>query len=506
MMNYKESIRVLSKLGAGAFGEVFHIMDADGKEEVLKYNYKIDTTTFINGIRECCILTMTKGIPWFVQIKTIVYCPDFDDPQRLIKDTEESDNSYISGRLHYILEKEEFSMNNAMKNKENMDKICDNFKIIFRRVLLAIAQLHKWGIYHRDVTPGNILFSVNKNDPEGVNVRLCDYGISGYYCSTVKDKSRVTAWWYRAPEIACDKFYDKKVDIWSLGISIQHIIKQSCFAESSTNNENQTILHRIRNVIPGVTLNDLKYISLSGYPLNDDNNNNADKWKAFLSPPRGKDRRIYDSIFNDKTKGDIFIDLLSKMIKVTPSGRLSAIECLKHPFFDDEITTSGIDKIISMKKNVYKFSHTNADLILNFLKQKKESSNNIVGTLGLFRRKKNQNPFPSANRVRIAFHALRIYQQSIYKASEKRVPDTAHQSLCLYIAYKLFKKEATKSMKNYLGISYQGETFHAMEDLELCILIDVFKCQLFVKTEFEEMSENEFELEKLISLLKSYCE
>ena len=88
-------------------------------------------------------------------------------------------------------------------------KFTENHVItIIYNILCAINLVHKTGIMHRDIKPGNIL--VNKD----CQVKLCDFGLARSLPKEKKSRVRrmsahVTSRWYRAPEVIClDKNYD----------------------------------------------------------------------------------------------------------------------------------------------------------------------------------------------------------------------------------------------------------------------------------------------------------
>ena len=89
------------------------------------------------------------------------------------------------------------------------------------KILDALAYLHKRGICHRDIKPGNILFD------DSFNPKLIDFGLAkenadvlSTYCGTL---------WYIAPEIVKNSEYDgRKADIWAFGVTL-HLLSTGCF-------------------------------------------------------------------------------------------------------------------------------------------------------------------------------------------------------------------------------------------------------------------------------------
>lgn len=69
---------------------------------------------------------------------------------------------------------------------------------------------------HRDIKPENILFSTNDDSKE---IKLIDFGLSDYlYCIEHKGDCLIGSLAYLSPESLNLKRYDKKHDVWSLGV------------------------------------------------------------------------------------------------------------------------------------------------------------------------------------------------------------------------------------------------------------------------------------------------
>lgn len=84
---------------------------------------------------------------------------------------------------------------------------------ILQQLLFALQYCHAKGVVHRDIKLENILL-----DSEG-NVKLIDFGLSGYFVAGKKMKCHCGSPSYAAPEIVNRKEYDAPlVDVWSLGV------------------------------------------------------------------------------------------------------------------------------------------------------------------------------------------------------------------------------------------------------------------------------------------------
>ena len=84
-------------------------------------------------------------------------------------------------------------------------------------IATAIFYLHSFGIAHRDLKPENILMTTSEDDAKP---KLVDFGLSKIIGPKETCSDPFGTLSYVAPEVLLQKPYDKRVDLWSLGVII----------------------------------------------------------------------------------------------------------------------------------------------------------------------------------------------------------------------------------------------------------------------------------------------
>ena len=99
---------------------------------------------------------------------------------------------------------------------KSTDRTLNEFEIasILYQTLEGLVYLHDTKKIHRDIKAGNILL-----DNRG-NAKLADFGVSAQLQHTYDKKGTLTGTpYWMSPEVLSNSEYNKKTDIWSLGIT-----------------------------------------------------------------------------------------------------------------------------------------------------------------------------------------------------------------------------------------------------------------------------------------------
>jgi len=252
-------------------------------------------------------------------------------------------------------------------------------KIYLFQLCKAVSYMHSKNVCHRDIKPENVLVDASTN-----RLQLCDFGCSILLDPPSADDEKgndhenkgndtyVMSRYYRAPELILgNRFYGVSADIWSLGVVFSELFLGTIMFMGSSNKD------QLREII-------LKL----GWPS---------KKEMKQMNPRLDRFDVIDGVYgvDKKTKGEswsmIFmavfdmevsaVDCIGKLLVYAPDQRMSALQCLGHPYFD------GVKSLMSKsRKNAKKGK-----------KQKKES----VVPLDLFHWTEEEIHFAKVNQQKL---------------------------------------------------------------------------------------------------------
>ncbi|RYR64368.1 hypothetical protein Ahy_A03g010488 isoform A [Arachis hypogaea] len=244
-------------------------------------------------------------------------------------------------RLYLVFEYLDLDLKKHMDSSPEFAKDPRQVKVFLYQILCGIAYCHSHRVLHRDLKPQNLLIDRSSNA-----LKLADFGLARAFGIPVRtfthevcvptyvgflsfmeiikfwnlwallQERNVVTLWYRAPEILLGSHhYSTPVDVWSVGCIFAEMVNQ-------------------RPLFPGDSEIDelFKIFRILGTP-------NEDTWPGVTSLPDFK------SAFPKWAPKDLAtvvptlepagLDLLSSMLRLDPSKRITARSALEHEYFKD---------------------------------------------------------------------------------------------------------------------------------------------------------------------------
>ncbi|OBT51393.1 CMGC/GSK protein kinase [Pseudogymnoascus sp. 24MN13] len=261
-------------VGNGSFGVVFQTkLSPSGEDAAIKR--VLQDKRFKN--RELQIMRIVRH-PNIVELKAFYY-----------SNGERKDEVYLNLVQEFVPETVYRASRYFNKMKTTMPIL--EVKLYTYQLFRALAYIHSQGICHRDIKPQNLLL-----DPSTGVLKLCDFGSAKILVENEPNVSYICSRYYRAPELIFGATnYTTKIDVWSTGcVMAELMLGQPLFPGESDRTMNPNYMEH-------------KFPQIKPHPFN----------KVF----RKADANA--------------IDLISRLLEYTPTERLSSVDAMVHPFFDE---------------------------------------------------------------------------------------------------------------------------------------------------------------------------
>lgn len=194
-------MKLVGKLGKGAYGVVYKVEDLSKKKYALKRNFTDRSIDFSGNLRELDLLIRLQEGENIVKIEDIYSSPPFlFSPIR--------EEGYREDYIYFLFQRASCDLHSLIYRRKSLPWI-EKTKII-SDLLVGLDYLHSQNILHRDIKPSNILWT-------GKKALYCDFGISKINTLQEPPTPRVSISWYRSPEMFALESYGSKADVWALG-------------------------------------------------------------------------------------------------------------------------------------------------------------------------------------------------------------------------------------------------------------------------------------------------
>ncbi|XP_041986175.1 cyclin-dependent kinase 6 [Aricia agestis] len=293
----------LNVIGTGAYGTVYKARDLhNGGQIVAMKKVKVALTEDgipLSTLREIALLRQLEAYRHPNIVRLLDVCHGGQSMER--------EHQLV---LFLVFEHVEQDLDSYLKRAPG--PLSENrIKSMSYDILSGVDFLHSHRIVHRDLKPHNLLVTSTGR------VKLADFGLAKTYDTEMKLTSVVVTLWYRPPEVLLGASYNTAVDVWSCGCVLAQLHTRTPLLQGSCDTEQ---LHCIFRLI--------------GRPSRHEWPDNvsilADSFPEYLP------QDLADVLPRTHPHA---VDLIKGMLVFDPAKRLTALDCLEHPYFTDEPLT-----------------------------------------------------------------------------------------------------------------------------------------------------------------------
>lgn len=233
----------------------------------------------------------------------------------------------------------------------------EHVKAIAHQLTLAVNFLHKNKLIHTDLKPENILFVNDAYDIEYQNgnnnkidskvkqyyvvrdptIKLIDFGSATF---DYEHHSKVVSTrHYRAIEVILELGWSYPCDVWSIGCILFELYTGITMFQTHDNREHLAMMERILGKIPYRMASRSKqaYFDKSGCLLWDDSSYQAEYLKRNC-------KQLKSYMLNKSSAELNLFYLIEQMLVYEPRPRITCIEALRHPFFNNDNDAPNLSK------------------------------------------------------------------------------------------------------------------------------------------------------------------
>ena len=208
-------------------------------------------------------------------------------------------------------------------------------KRFFYQMLEGVSQLNENKIMHRDLKPSNIFITST------CDLKLGDFGLSGYIKTNNILRYDIITRWYRPPELELDFEYNENIDVFSIGCIIMEILTKKPLIQSNEFDHFEQVIRVTGKMSPEcisyydkIIEYDEQTFLFNHYKLNNYYNNRKRKWNLIKKfNDKHNKKSILDTLFDNLKCTSELKEVILLTLDKNLNTRPSAYKLLQHSYF-----------------------------------------------------------------------------------------------------------------------------------------------------------------------------
>ncbi|XP_036386425.1 cyclin-dependent kinase 4 [Megalops cyprinoides] len=289
----------VAEIGGGAYGTVYKARDRQSGQFVALKSVRVQTDQDglpLSTVREVALLKRLEQFDHPNVVKLMDVCATLRTDQET--------------KVTLVFEHVDQDLKTYLNKAPAPGLPASQIQDLMRQLLCGLAFLHSNRIVHRDLKPENILVTSRGQ------VKLADFGLARIYSCHMALTPVVVTLWYRAPEVLLQSTYATPVDIWSTGCIFAEMFRRKPLFSGESEVDQ---LGKIFQVI--------------GLPA-------EEEWPADVKLKQHNFSQlsshgpcpITELVPEISHQG---AELLLEMLTFDPLRRISALNALDHPYFQE---------------------------------------------------------------------------------------------------------------------------------------------------------------------------